>query len=363
MRALPAICLAGLLAALPARADITIGLAAPLTGPFAMAGEQLKRGAEQAVADINAAGGIKGEKLVLREADDACDPKQAVAVANEMISSGIKLVVGHWCSGAAIPASKVYMEEGVVMISPASNSKLTDEGKDVIFRVGIRDNLQAEAAARYLIRHFRDKKIAILQDNSAYGRGFADQVKKALNEGGVQEAMDEAYTPGERDYSALVSKLKQEKIDAALIGGYHTEVGLIARQMKEQGAAITLLGGVSLTTSQLWSITGPAGEGILMVFGPDPRSRPEAKAAIEALRKSGFEPEGYTMYAYAAVQTAAEGLRRADKTQPLKIAAGIRAAPIETVLGKLSFDAHGDIAGFPVRIYRWHDGKYAETGE
>src|SRR5262249_52428700 len=160
------------------------------------------------------------------------------------------------------------------------------------------------------------------------GRGFADGVKKVLGENGISEAMDEAYTPGERDYSALISKLKQKRIDAALIGGYHTEIGLISRQFKQQNTPVTLIGGVSLTTDQLWSITGPAGEGILMTFGPDPRNRLEAKATIETMRKKGYEPEGYTMYAYAAVQTAAEGLRRADKTQPLEIAAAIRAVPV-----------------------------------
>ncbi|HEU0118833.1 MAG TPA: ABC transporter substrate-binding protein, partial [Alphaproteobacteria bacterium] len=227
-----------------AHADITIGMIEPLTGKYAVFGEQLKRGAEQAVKDINAKGGVNGEKLVLHLGDDACDPKQAVSAANEAVSAGIKFVVAHLCSGSAIPASKVYMEEGVLMVSPgASNPKLTDESKDLIFRTYGRDDNEGTMLGQYLAKHFKDKKIAIVQDNSAYGFGMAQAVQKTLNNDGVKEVLFEAYTPGERDYSALVTKLKRADVQVLVIGGYHTEAGLIARQIKEQGANIQIVGG------------------------------------------------------------------------------------------------------------------------
>lgn len=351
-----------LLSALPAHADITVGLIAPLTGQYAVFGEQLKRGAEQAVADINAAGGIKGEKLALRIADDACDPKQAVAVAGQMASARVKYVIGHYCSGSAIPSSKVMMEEGILLISPAAtNPKYTDEAKDLIFRVCGRDDRQGVVLGEYLLKNFRSKKIAIVHDKSAYGRGVADETKKILNAGGVTETLYDTYTPGERDYSALIAKLKQLGVEVLFIGGYHTEAGLIARQLKEQKAAIQIIGGDALVTDEFWSIAGPAGEGVLMSFGPDPRQRPEAAAALKALRQGGYEPEGYTLYTYAAMQTLAEGLRRAVKPDALTVAQSIRSAPVNTVLGALGFDAKGDIAGPTYVLYRWHDGKYQEV--
>jgi branched-chain amino acid transport system substrate-binding protein len=351
-----------LLLALPARADITIGLIAPLTGQYAVFGEQLKRGAEQAVMDINTAGGIKGEKLTLRIADDACDPKQAVAVAGQMASAGVKYVVGHYCSGSAIPSSKVMMDEGMLLISPAAtNPKYTDEAKELIFRVCGRDDRQGVVLGNYLLQNYRTKKIAIVHDKSAYGRGVADETKKTLNAGGVTETLNDTYTPGERDYGALIAKLKQQGIEVLFIGGYHTEAGLIARQLHAQGAKIQIIGGDALVTDEFWSIAGPAGEGVLMSFGPDPRNRPEAAAALKALRQGGYEPEGYTLYTYASFQVLAEGLRRAAKAEPATIAIAIRNAPVETVLGKLAFDAKGDIAGPTYVLYRWHDGKYAEV--
>ena len=348
----------------PTYADVAIGMIEPITGKNAVFGEQLKRGAEQAAQDINATGGINGEKLVLHFGDDACDPKQAVSAASEMTSEGIKFFVAHLCSGSAIPASKVYMEEGALLISPgSSNPKLTDESKDLIFRTYGRDDKEGAVLAKYIAKHFANKKIAIIQDNSAYGFGMADAVRTALNVAGVHEILFEAYTPGERDYSALISKLKQVGAQVLIIGGYHPEAGLIARQLKQQGADIQIIGGNALVTDEFWSIAGAAGEGTLMSFTADPRKKPEAQEAIKAMQKSGYEPEGYTLFTYAAVQAIAEGIRRAGKNDPMKVAAALRSKPISTVLGPLSFDEKGDVIGIDYAIYRWHDGKYAEISE
>jgi len=345
----------------PAHADIVIGLGAPLTGQYAVFGEQVRQGAEQAVLDLNAKGGINGEKVVLRSFDDACDPRQAVAVANQMASTGIKFVVGHYCSGSSIPASKVYNEENIFMITPASTSlDLTEQGFKNIFRVIGRSDQIGPVLAHYIDTHFHGQKIAILQDGSAYGRSLADETKKALNAKGIQEVLFDAYSPGERDYSALISVLKQKGVRAVLIGGYHTEIGLIARQLKEQNADIQILGATSLATKEFWSIAGTAGEGVVFSFGPDPRRRPEAKAAVESLRKKNIEPEGYTMYSYAAVEVIAEGIKRAGKADPMAVAEALRKSPVPSVFGPLAFDAKGDVVGFNFQMYRWHDGTYAE---
>jgi branched-chain amino acid transport system substrate-binding protein len=350
------------LGATNARADITIGLAGPFTGSTAYFGEQMKHGAEQAVIDINAAGGFNGEKIVLQEADDVCDPKQAVAVANQMISRGVKFVVGHACSGSSIPASKTYNEEQVLMISPiSSNPALTDAGFPDIFRVAGRDEQQGAVIADYMLKHLKDKKIAITHDNSAWGLGIAQELKKNLNAAGVHEVMFEAFAPDGRDYSALVSRLKQNGVQAAFFGGYHTSVGLILRQMKEQNVKLQAFGGDALVTDQLWSITGPAAEGLLMSFSPDARKKPEAQAVVTALRKSGYEPEGYTLNTYAAVQVVADAIRQTGK-DPVRVAQYMHANKFKNVIGDVTFNAKGDVGGQAFVLYQWHDGKYAELG-
>ncbi len=350
--------------AAPAHADIAIGFSAPLTGNVALGGEQMKRGAEQAVADINAAGGVNGQKLALHEEDDACDPKQGVAVANKIASTGIKFATGFYCSSAAIPSSKVYMDEGVLMVvAGASNPRLTDEAKDTVLRVYGRDDQQGAFIAKYIAAHFPGKKVALVNDKSAWGLGLAEEVKKDLNTAGVKEVLYDSYAVGERDYSTLVAKLKQAGTEVVLLAGFPTEVGLIVRQLKEQGAKIQVIGGDTLTTDEFWLVAGPAGDGVLLSFLADPRKRPEAKTVVEEFRKSGHEPDGVTLYPYASVQVIAEGIRRAGTEDTLKVAQALRQSPVNTILGPLSFDAKGDISKQTYVIYRWHDGKYAEAGK
>ncbi len=341
--------------------SIKIAVAGPFTGSTASIGEQLKRGADRAVLDINAAGGVLGEKLELMYGDDACDPKQAVAVANQIAKNGAKFVAGHFCSGSSIPASAVYNEEGILQISPGStNPKLTEQGFKNVFRVCGRDDQQGAVAGAYLASHYKTGNIAILNDKSAYGRGIADDTKRTLNAAGVTEVAFEAYSAGEKDFSALVSKLKQAQVDIVFIGGYHTEAGLIARQMRDQGMQARVFGGDALMTSEYWGITGPAGEGTLMTFGPDPRNKPEAKAVADAFRKGGYEPEGYTLYAYATIQAWAQAVRKASSTDLEKVTQKLHTMTFETVIGAFGFNDKGDVTSPAYVVYQWHDGKYAE---
>ena len=347
-------------AASSAWAEIQIATAGPMTGQYASFGAQMKAGAEQAVEDINAAGGINGEKLELSIGDDACDPKQAVAVANQMAGKGVVFMAGHFCSGSSIPASAVYSEEGVVQISPAStNPKFTDERPgDGTFRVCGRDDQQGQVAGAFLAKHFGDKKIAIVHDKTAYGKGLADETKKYMNEAGKQEALYEAYTAGEKDYTALVSKLKSEGIDVLYVGGYHTEAGLIVRQMRDQGMSTVLISGDALVTDEYWAITGDAGEGTLMTFSPDPRKNAEAAPVVEKFRAKGIEPEGYVLYTYAAIQAWAQAATKAGSTDYDKVVAALNSGEFDTVLGKLSFDGKGDVKLPGYVFYEWKAGKY-----
>jgi len=345
-----------------AQAQIRIAAVGPMTGQYAAFGEQMRAGAEQAVADINAAGGVLGQQLVLEVGDDACDPRQAVSVANQLTGRGVRFVAGHFCSGSSIPASKVYLEEGVLQISPAStNPRFTDEGGWNTFRVCGRDDQQGMVAGTFIARNFPGKKVAILHDNSAYGKGLADETKKAMNAAGMQETLYLAYVAGERDYSAIVSRLQQAGIDVVYFGGYHTEAGLIVRQMRERGLRAVAIGGDALVTNEYWQITGAAGEGTLMTFSSDPRKRPAAAEVVAKFRAKNIDPEGYVLYTYAAIQIWAEAAKKAGTTDPRKIAEVLKSqGPWRSVLGEISFDHKGDVTVPDYVFYVWRGGSYAE---
>jgi branched-chain amino acid transport system substrate-binding protein len=339
-----------------------IAIVGPITGQYASFGAQMKNGGDMAVADINAAGGVLGKKLDLSTGDDACDPKQAVAVANQMTGAGVKLVAGHYCSGSSIPASKVYAESDMVQISPAStNPTLTDDRAGPnIYRVCGRDDQQGGVAGKYLASHLGDKKIAFVQDKTAYGKGLADETKKAMNAAGKQEEMYEAITAGEKDYSALVSKLKRANIDVVYFGGYHTEAGLIIRQMRDQGIQTILMGGDALITQEFWSITGDAGEGTLMTFSPDPRKNPAAAEVVKRFKDKGVEPEGYVLYSYAALQAWKQAAEKAKSVERDEIIKALNDTEFDTVIGKFKFNEKGDPNLPPYAVYRWSKGTYEQ---
>ena len=339
--------------------EIIIAVAGPMTGQYATFGEQMKRGAEMAVADINAAGGVLGQKLRLVIGDDACDPKQAVAVANGFVGKRVVFVAGHFCSGSSIPASKVYEEEGVLQISPAStNPKLTEEGGDNVFRTCGRDDQQGMVAGNFLADNYAKKRIAIVHDKQAYSKGLADETKKQLNARGVKEVLYETVTAGEQDYSALVSKLKANKIAILYYGGYHPEAGLIVRQMRQQGLKARLVSGDALVTQEYWQITGKAGEGTLMTFSLDPRKNPIAAPVVEKFRAAGFEPEGYTLYTYGTIQTFVQAVKGAGTTKLEPMIKALRTMTFDTVLGKIGFDMKGDVTAPGYVFYEWKNGTY-----
>ncbi len=342
--------------------DTTIGVVGPMTGQYATFGQQLKNGAELAVADINAAGGLLGKKLKLEVGDDACDPKQARAVAEKMAGLKVPFVAGHYCSSSSIPASEVYNESNIVQITPAStNPTFTERKMWNTFRVCGRDDQQGAVAGAFIAKQYKGKNIAILQDKSTYGKGLADEMKKALNKAGVKEKLYEAYTQGDKDFNALVSKMKANAIDVVYVGGYHTEAGLILRQMRSQGLNAQMIAGDAIATNEFWSITGDAGKGMMFTFGADPRTRPTAAAVVKRFKDKGIDPEGYTLYTYAALQIWAAAVKKAGTTDAKKVAAAIKAGKWDTVLGSIGYDAKGDITAIDYVFYAWKaDGTYSQ---
>jgi branched-chain amino acid transport system substrate-binding protein len=318
------------------------------------------------VADINAAGGVNGSKLVLEIGDDASKPEQGVSVANKFVGDGVTFVDGHFNSGVTIPASEVYAENGILFVTPAAtNPQVTERGLWDAFRTCGRDDQQGAVAGKYIADHFKDRKIAILHDKTPYGQGLADETKKALNAAGVTETMYEGIDVGTKDFSALISKMKDAGIGVTYFGGLHTEGGLIVRQSADAGLKSQFISGDGIVSDEFASIAGPAAEGVLNTFGPDPRNNPAAADVVKKFRDAGFEPEAYTLYSYAAVQVIAGGIAKAGSTDPQKVAETLKSGgPWKTVIGDLSFDAKGDRTTLDYVMYVWKkgdDGKISYT--
>ncbi|MGO4560074.1 ABC transporter substrate-binding protein [Mesorhizobium sp. 2RAF21] len=345
-----------------ANADVVLGVVGPVTGQYASFFDQITHGAKAATEAINAKGGLNGEKIVLQIEDDACDPKQAVAVANKLASQPVAAVIGHFCSSSSIPASDVYAESGIPMISAAStNPLLTDRGLTTVFRTSGRDDQQAGVAAAAIVDKKLGTKVAIVHDKSTYGQGLAEGVKKGLNEKGVTEVVFDTVTQGDKDFSTLISKLKQANVDLVFFGGYFAEGGLLVRQAREQGLQATFMGGDGIAASEFASIAGPAADGFLMTFYPDPRNNPGVEAIVKGFRDNGYEPEGYTLYTYAALQVYSEAVKAAGSADGAKVAESLHSGTFDTVLGKVKFDQKGDPNTEPFILYTWKDGKYAPS--
>lgn len=347
-------------------AEIKLGVAGPLTGPNAAFGAQLQKGAEQAVKDINAAGGAAGNTFTLSLGDDVSDPKQGVSVANKFVGDGVTYVVGHFNSGVTIPASEVYAENGVLMISPsATNPQVTERGLWDVFRTCGRDDQQGAVAGKYIADHFKDAKVAILHDKTPYGQGLADETKKAMNAAGLTEVMYEGINVGDKDFSALISKMKDAGVTVTYWGGLHTEGGLIVRQSADAGLKSQFISGDGIVSDEFASIAGPAAEGVLNTFGPDPRNNPDAAAIVKEFRDAGFEPEAYTLYSYAAVQVMAQAIAKAGTTDTKKVADEIKSGgPWKTAIGDLEYDSKGDRKSLDYTMYIWKkgaDGKITYT--
>jgi branched-chain amino acid transport system substrate-binding protein len=348
----------------PARAEILIGVAGPMTGKNAWFGEQMLRGADQAVTDINAAGGVLGQQVQLITADDFCDPEQAVAAAHKLVSDGVIFVVGHFCSHSSIPASAVYEAAGVLQISPSStNPMLTELGRANVFRVSHRDDTEGIMAGNYLADHWADQKIAILHDGTTFGKGIAEGTKKQLNHRGLTEAIYQAYVPGKVDYGFEIDQLQAADVAVLYIGGYHTEIALMSRAARDRGYLLQLVAGGVLASEDFGLIAGPAAEGALFTDVADPRRRPEAAPVVERFRASGFEPQLYTLYAYGALQVWVQAAQKAGSLELQPMIASLREHQFDTVLGPIDFDEKGDLTVQNPAWYVWRGGKYLPLEE
>jgi len=359
-----AIALAGATSYTLAADTIKIALAGPVTGAVAQYGDMQFMGAQMAIEQINKKGGVNGQQLQSVVYDDACDPKQAVAVANKIVNDGVNFVVGHLCSSSTQPASDIYEDEGILMITAASTSPdITARGYELIFRTIGLDSLQGPTAGNFIADKIKPSNVAVIHDKQQYGEGIATSVKQILESKNVKVGLFEGINAGDKDFSSLIAKLRREGVDFVYYGGYHPEMGLLLRQSREKGLNVRFMGPEGVGNSEISAIAGPSSEGMLVTlpksFDQDPRNQ----ALVEAFKAKKQDPSGpFVFPSYAAVQVIAEGIEKAGSTDTDKVAAALRSNTFDTPTGNLTFDEKGDLKDFNFVIYEWHqDGTKSEA--
>jgi branched-chain amino acid transport system substrate-binding protein len=347
------------LCAFPACAEdlppIHIGVAAPLSGQSAIHGQQIKKGAEYAANIINNEGGILGHKVELIIADDASDPKQGVAIANKFALSHVAMVIGNYNSNVAIPSSEVLSEAKALQFSYVSNAKYTERGLKNVFRLWGRDEQQADAASSYISKKFLGKRVVLIHDKTTYGKGLVDEIQKDLQKDGLKTVEVISINPNEKDYSALISRLKQLNLDLVYFGGYQGDAALILKQMRDQGVESRFMSGDTLVSLDFPSTVGDPAIGTLFTFIKDPRVSKEAQTLVQEFRAHNIDPDGLVLYAYAALQIFKQAAETVGSLDYDKITTLLHSGHVfYTVAGPISYDKKGDLEHSEFMVYEWN---------
>jgi branched-chain amino acid transport system substrate-binding protein len=351
-------------ATLASAETVKIGLAGPVTGPVAQYGDMQMIGAKMAIEKINEAGGVNGNMLEGVVYDDACDPKQAVAVANKIVNDGIKFVVGHLCSSSTQPASDVYEDEGVLMVTAASTSpEITTRGHQMVFRTIGLDSHQGPIAGGYIADKVKPANVAVIHDKQQYGEGIATSVKETLEAKGINVVMFEGITSGDKDFSSLIAKLQKANVDFVYYGGYHPELGLILRQSAEKGLKAQFMGPEGVGNNDINAIAGEASEGLLVTLPPSFDTNPANADLVASFKAKDQDPSGaFVLTSYSAVQVMADGMAKTGGTDTDAIQKAMRSMTFNTPTGDIAFDEKGDLKEFNFVVYNWHaDGSKTEA--
>lgn len=347
-------------------ATIKIGVPVPLSGGNAKMGDDISKAGMLAVEEWNAKGGILGRKLEIVAFDDACDAQASVTAAHKLIDSGVVAVAGGYCSSAAIPASAVYHDSGVAFVADASsNPKLTDQGFENVFRVIGRDDQQGPYAAGFMMKTLKAKRIAIIHDNTLYAKGLADATKAALDgKPGVQVVFFDAITPGEKDFSAVLTKVKSLNPDVTYYTGYYPEGGLVAKQFKDLGVSGKFMAGDANNDPTFVTEAGSAAEGVYVTSTPLPQDMSTAKAFVDRYKKRwNQDPGPYSALEYDAVNVVIDALRRAGNADRAAVIKAIAATKnYRGATGAISFDKKGDRLSVLYISYIIKNGKFVPYG-
>ncbi|MCC2637719.1 MAG: branched-chain amino acid transporter substrate-binding protein [Moraxellaceae bacterium] len=342
---------------------VKVGHAAPLTGPQAHLGKDNENGVRLAIDELNAQGfevGGKKVKFELMSEDDQADPRIATTVAKKFVDDGVHVVIGHLNSGTTIPASRIYNDAGIVEVSPsATNPKYTQQGYKGAFRVMANDVQQGKALGEYAVRDMAAKKIAIIDDRTAYGQGLADEFDKAVKAAGGNVIVREFTNDKASDFTAILTKIKGTGPDLVFFGGMDGQGAPMARQMKTLGLKAKFLGGDGIHTAEFMKLAGPAAEGVTaslpgvplesMPHGTDFKQKFESKYGVIQL---------YAPYCYDAIKVVAEAMKRAGSIEPAKYRAEMAKTSHDGVTANIAFDERGDLKGGAITLYRVEGGQW-----
>ena len=356
-----AVVIAALITAAGATAEtLEMGSMSPLTGPYAADGTDIKNGVLTAIEVIKSEGGVTGfDDITLSAQDTACDPRQAVAAANKLINEEVKAVVGAYCSSSTLPASEVLMEEDIVMITPAStNEKVTERGLPYMFRTCGRDDDQSKAAVAFMKDHLGAKTVYLVDDKTAYSQGLADNVEKGAKEAGLKVLGHEHVNQGDKDFSAVLTKIKQADPDVFYISLQNSATGaLMVIQAKRMGIDAKYLGQDAVYHPQLIDIAKDASEGMYLTFGYVDTENPAYQKFLKAYKPKYGDPGAYSAYAYDSAMAYFKAVNKAGSTDPEKVREALIDLTFQGASKQIDYKENGDSgSNYIVRIVK--DGEF-----
>lgn len=340
---------------------IKIGIAGPMTGDQSKMGMDFKNGVQLAVDEWNAKGGVLGKKIEMVVEDDQHDPKQAVAIANKLVNEGVAGVVGHFNSSCSIPASKIYMDGNVPMITPATtNPVFTEQGYWNVFRVCGRDDQQGKAAAEFVTGTLKATKVAVLHDKTTYGQGLADQFKANLGQS-AEVVYYGSIIQGDKDFKSVLASIKDAGPQVLYFGGIYPEGGLLIKQAHELGLNPAFISGDGCIDPKFIEIGGSSAEGAYLTFSPDPESFDTAKAFLAEYHKRFGQHGPYSIYAYDAANIMLKAMSDSGTTDGKAVVESVHKGVFDGALGRVEFDAKGDNKIAHYVIWQVKGGKFVQV--
>ncbi len=350
--------------AVPEVLIVKIGSASPLTGPQAHIGVDIRNGVQLAIEDANAVNieiGGKKVKFEMVAEDDEANPTKATTVAQKLVDAKVAGVIGHFNSGASIPASKIYSDAGIPQISPSStNPKYTQQGFKTTFRVVAHDDQQGPTLARFASKTLKVKTVAVIDDSTAYGQGLADAFEKTIKELGASIVAREHTTDKDTDFKAILTKIKGKKPDLIMFGGIDPQAAPMIKQMKELGVKAKFIGGDGMQTPNFIKLAGDASDGAMASIPGLPKDQmPGGKAFLDKYKaKFNQEVELFAPMGYDAVMVFIDAMKRAGSADPAKFLAEVGKTNYQGVIGPIAFDDKGDLKDGPITIYVVKGGKW-----
>ncbi len=343
---------------------IKLGVAGPHSGDLAPYGIPAMKAAQLVVKKVNAAGGVLGKQVELLIQDDQCKPEIATNTATKLVTQGVNVVLGHICSGATKAAMGIYKDAKIPVMSPsATNPGLTQSGDyPNFFRTIASDDMQAKIAVDFAIEKLGAKKIAVIHDKGDYGKGFAEFAKKFADESDkVEVVLFEGVTPGAMDYSSIIQKVRREKADVLIFGGYHPEASKLVSQMKRKRMKTAFLSDDGVKDPTFIKVAGAAAEGAYMTGPRDLSSIPlNAAATAEFKAAYGEDPGAFFQEGYSAALALLNAIEKAGSTDYAAVTKALQSQYVDTPVGQIKFDNKGDAEGVGFSVYQVKDGKFIE---